>query len=650
MKISRYFTRNQLRGLLKAGDVILPGTDRSPSFSQTGCSEHIDRMAAYLSEDDLSGLRILFSVFRWSPRWVIRILMQLSTHNRVFPGFIGAGLRMLEIGLKGATMSLYYANLSKPEYEGKKIFDVIGWNPKIVLRDSDAAPDKPRAQAIDYNNPSPADITAIYDRARKTQADIGSWGVAKRLEFISNLREVIINRQAYILDRIQKDTGKSRTDALTAEIFGTLDHLDYLEKRARKILADRSVPTPFALMGKKSRIYFEPMGTTLIISPWNYPFYQAIVPITLSFVVGNAIIYKPASATPLKGLVEELLAEAGFDRDWAQVVYGPGNQVGDALIDQRPDKIFFIGSQSVGQHIMRRAAEHLIPVELEMGGKDPMIVFEDVDLPRAVAGAVWGAFTNTGQSCTSVEKLFVHVDIYDRFLDALSRETSRLTLGTDSEGGVDIGPMTTASQVAVIARQVADAKEKGARFLTGTQWDGQSAEIPPMVVDQVTDDMLLCQEENFGPLLPVIPFESETQVIEMANAGEFGLSASVWSADLKRADRVARSIVTGNVSINNVMLTEGNHALPFGGAKKSGIGRYKGEFGFYCFANIKSILIDKNSNKMEANWFPYTKRKFRLFTDFTTQIYSRGILSTIKAAISGLRLESYVKKIAKKKK
>jgi len=330
------------------------------------------------------------------------------------------------------------------------------------------------------------------------------------------------------------------------------------------------------------------------------------------------------------------------------VVYGPGRQVGDQLIAQRPDKIFFIGSQPVGQHIMRQAAEHLIPVELELGGKDPMIVFEDVDLPRAVAGAVWGAFTNTGQSCTSVEKLFVHQSIYDRFMDALAQETSRLILGTDTAGGADIGPLTTPSQVTVIAEQVADAKAKGARFLTGADWDGRSAAIPPMVVDQITKEMRLDQEETFGPILPVIPFAEEAEVVAMANAGEFGLSASVWSDDLERADRVARAIVTGNVSINNVMLTEGNHALPFGGAKKSGIGRYKGEFGFYCFANIKSILIDSNSSKMEANWFPYTHKKFKLFTDLTTRIYSRGILSTVRAAVSGLKLESYVKKMAKK--
>jgi len=569
MKVSRYFTRNQLLGLLKTGDVILPGTEQSPSFSQTGCIEHIDKMAAYLSADDLAGLRILFSVFRWSPRWLIRLLMRMCKHNRSFPGFIGAGLRMLEIGLKGATMSLYYANLTHPEYQGSKVFDVIGWNPKIVLRASDLAPQAPSGPSVNYDNPAPEDVAGIYARAQQAQPDIDSWGVTKRIEFVSRLKEIIIKRQAYILDRIQQDTGKSHTDALTAEIFGTLDHLDYLEKNARKILADRKVPTPFALLGKKSRIYFEPMGTTLIISPWNYPFYQAIVPITLSFAVGNAVIFKPASATPLKGLVEELLAEAGFAPDWVQVVYGPGREVGDLLIDQRPDKIFFIGSQSVGQHIMQQAAEKLIPVELELGGKDPMIVFEDVDISRAAAGAAWGAFTNTGQSCTSVEKLFVHQAIYNRFLDALVRETSRLKLGTDSEGGADIGPMTTGSQIRVIARQVADAKEKGARFLTGAGWDGHSADIPPMVVDQITEAMLLDQEETFGPILPVIPFSDEAEAVQMANTGDFGLSASVWSADLRRADRVARAIVTGNVSINNVMLTEGNHALPFGGAKKT---------------------------------------------------------------------------------
>ncbi len=646
MMISKYFSQNQLKGLSKAGDIILPGTDISPSFSKTGCINHIDRMAGFLSEDDLGGLQILFGIFRWTPKWIISLILKACNHNKSFPGFLGAGLRMLEIGIKGATFSPYYANLTSRNYKDQKVFDIIGWNPKIVVHD-----DRPDtgSKRFSLEDPTPEDIKTVYELARKAQPQIREWGVKKRLEFITNLKAVILENQERILDKIQEDTGKSRFDAITAEIFGVLDYLDYLEKNAVKILSDRNVSTPFALMGKKSKIYFEPLGTALLISPWNYPFYQAIVPICQAFIVGNAVVFKPSTAAPLKGLVEDLLEQAGFFKGWVQIVYGQGSVIGDALVDERPDKIFLIGSGPVGKRIMSRAAEHLIPVELELGGKDPMIVFDDVNIDRAVAGAIWGAFTTTGQSCTSVERLFIHEDIYDQFKQTLVRKTLKLTQGTDNDGNSDIGAITTRSQVEEIARQVADAKGKGAVFLTGQDWDGITAFVPPMVIEGVTRDMFLDQEENFGPLLPIYSFSSEQEAIELANDSEYGLSASVWAEDLKKADRVARRICTGNVSINNVMLTEGNHALPFGGVKKSGFGRYKGEFGFYAFANIKSVLIDKNSRKMEANWFPYTSEKYRLFSNLTNALYSPGILSSyIKGAIYGLKLESYVGKLAKK--
>lgn len=644
MKISRYFTPRELHGLRRAGDLILPGTDASPSFSQTGCIDHIDRMAAYLNTDDLDGLRLVGGLFAWWPRWSIRLLLKLCTRGQRLPGPLGAALRLMEIGVKGAVMSLYYANVSGEGYRGPKVFDVIDWHPRLVMRQGDRP--EPNAEApVNCQDPSIEDIDRIYARARQAQADIADWPLTKRLEFIARLKAVIIDRQQEILDRVQQDTGKSRTDALTAEIFGTLDHLDYLGKHAARILADRKVPTPLALMGKKSCIYFEPLGTALIISPWNYPFYQAIVPITLAFALGNAAIYKPSHITPLTGLVEELLAAADFRPGWVQVVYGRGSAIGDALVDARPDKIFFIGSARTGRHLMARAARHLIPVELEMGGKDPMIVFDDADIERAAAGAVWGAFTNTGQSCTAVEKVLVQEGIAEAFTAAVVRRTRQLIQATDTDGRADIGPMTSAKQVEVVAAQIADAKSKGARLLTGAKWDGVSASIPPMVVTGVTPEMLLEQEETFGPVLPIVPFGMDQEAIDLANATEFGLSASVWSADRERADRAARAIVTGNVSINNVMLTEGNHALPFGGAKQSGIGRYKGEFGFYCFANIKSILVDADSGKMEANWFPYTPRKFELLGELTTHMYTPGPLSLLRAMLAGLKLEFYAKKL-----
>jgi acyl-CoA reductase-like NAD-dependent aldehyde dehydrogenase len=646
MKISKYFSPRQLMGLAKAGDVILPGTRRSPSFSETGCIEYVDRMAAYLSPDDVSDLQTLLTLFRWTPRWAIRRVLALCSRNGRFPGVIGSTLRKLDIGIKGAITSLYYSNLHTDDFTGEPVHDVIGWHPRIATADKDQS--REPSPDINTNDPSGEDIAAIFARARRAQADIHQWPVRKRLEFIDRLRQAILDRKDEILDRVQQDTGKSRVDALTAEIFGTLDHLDYLKKNAVKELSDRRVPTPLALMGKKSRIYYEPLGVALIISPWNYPFYQAIVPITTAFVVGNAVIYKPSGATPLTGLVESLLDDADFHDGWVQVVYGEGGRIGDTLVDQRPDKIFFIGSQRVGRHLMEKAAAHLIPVELEMGGKDPMVVFEDANIQRAAAGAVWGAFTNTGQSCTSVEKLYVQEGIFDDLTARIVEETKRFRLGRDDDGSADIGPMTTASQTAVVARHVADAEAKGAAVLTGGDWDRQSDTIPPIVITGITPDMLLETEETFGPILPIIPFRDEAETVAMANDTVFGLSASVWTNDMDRADRVARAIVTGNVSINNVMLTEGNHALPFGGAKQSGIGRYKGAFGFTCFANVKSVLIDKNSGKMEANWFPYTPEKYRLLDDLTRQLYTPGLLSLLKGMITGLRLEHYVKKLGKR--
>lgn len=643
--ISRYFSQNQLKGLVKTGDVILPGTDTSPSFSDTGSICHIDRMAKFLSPDDLSGLQLLMGIFAFTPKWVITLVLKLCSQDRFLPGFPGAGLRMLEIGVKGAVFSPYYSNLTAPDYTGRKVHEIIGWNPKIFVKEAK----DPQPVPVNRDNPSPEAVLQIYARARAVQPDIREWGLKKRLEFISSLKAVILKNRKYILDRVQEDTGKSRFDAITAEIFGVLDFLDYLEKNAAKYLSDRNVSTPFALMGKKSRVYFEPLGTALLISPWNYPFYQAIVPICQAFITGNAVVFKPSSATPLKGLVEELLDKAGFRPGWVQVVYGRGSDLGNALVDGKPDKIFFIGSQGVGKNIMARAARHLIPLELELGGKDPMVVFADVNIQRAAAGAIWGAFTTTGQSCTSVERLFVHQDIYETFKQVLVAETQKLTQATDKDGNTDIGAITTRTQVETIARQVADAKEKGATFLTNEDWNGESVFVPPMVVEGVTPDMLIHQEENFGPILPVYSFASEAEAVALANDPEFGLSASVWSKDLVKAERVARQIYTGNVSINNVMLTEGNHALPFGGVQKSGFGRYKGEFGFYAFANIKAVLIDKDSKKMEANWFPYTREKYRLFDRLTAALYAPGrLLPLVKGAYWGLRLESCVAKLAKK--
>jgi acyl-CoA reductase-like NAD-dependent aldehyde dehydrogenase len=223
----------------------------------------------------------------------------------------------------------------------------------------------------------------------------------------------------------------------------------------------------------------------------------------------------------------------------------------------------------------------------------------------------------------------------------------RIRVGPPGEGWVDVGAMTNDQQTAVVARHVEAARAAGARILTGGRWDGKSRLIPPILMDRPAAGLEVGREETFGPVLPIYAFRTEEEAVALANDSAYGLSASVWSADLRRAERVARSLVTGNVSINNVMVTEGNHALPFGGTRRSGFGRYKGEFGLYAFSNVKAIMVEPSSAKIEANWFPYDGEKYRLFQELIRAVFgSSGLAGLVRFAWAGFRLERHAARAA----
>jgi acyl-CoA reductase-like NAD-dependent aldehyde dehydrogenase len=641
---SRFLTPVQLAGLLKVGDVLVPGDAGLPPFSRSGAAAHADRVLATLAEPDRRGLLALLGVLRFLPSLLVRGLLAAVGRLRGLPGAAGAPFRMLDVGLRGIVMSLYWSDLG----DGPSVHAAIGWDARVVDRPEDvaAATRPPMLPPIPPPDTRAPVARQAMEAARAGQASLRGLSLRERARLLGRLREVVLARREEIVSRIQQDTGKTRSDALVSEVWGVLENLAWLERHGAKALRPRKVHTPLALMGKTSWLWYEPLGTLLVIAPWNYPFYQALVPIAFAVLAGNTVVHKPSEWTPLTGLVEDLLLEAGFAPNWVCVAYGDG-RLGAALVAEQPDKIFFTGSTRTGRAVLAAAAPLLVPVELELGGKDAMIVFADANVDRAAAGAVWGAFTCTGQSCTSVERLYVEAPAYEAMKAALVRETRRILQRVDSDGDGDVGAMTTDFQVKIVARHVADARAKGAAILTGEDWDGESKLIPPMVVDGVTDDMLLVTEETFGPVLPVVPFRTEAEAVRLANASPYGLTASVWSADKRRAARVAAALEVGGVSVNNVMLTEGNPALPFGGTKQSGFGRYKGEHGLHAFSNVKSVLIDKDSAKVEANWYPYTAEKYRLFTDLMTSLFGTGLRARLRFPLAGLRLERYSGKAGK---
>lgn len=470
-----------------------------------------------------------------------------------------------------------------------------------------------------YTPPSRDELHQKMEQGRIAQEGWASLSVKQRLEPLKRLRLVLMDRLDEVVERLSEATGKVTLEALTADVFTTVSMIDYYEKASAEILAPKKAKTTLALLGNSFHVERSPMGLVVILSPWNYPLQLAMVPLITAVTAGNAVVLKPTEVTPSVGvLIQELLRDAGYPPHLVQIVLG-GPDVGKALIEERPDKIFFTGSVATGKKIMQAASEELIPLELELGGKDPMVVFEDANLERAVHGAVYGAFSNAGQICVSVERVYVQDTIYEEFVRRVTQETQKVRVGQGVDA--DMGPIIHPPQKKIIADHINDALQKGAKNTTPIERRGNY--YSPLVLRDVDHTMKIMTEETFGPVLPIMPFCTEAEATDLANDSIYGLNASVWSRDLKKARRVASRIVAGNCAINNVIVNIANPSTPFGGEKMSGFGRYHGPEGLYTFSRTKTVMVNRGLLKKEINWFPYRSSGLTAVKALMTLLYGR---------------------------
>jgi acyl-CoA reductase-like NAD-dependent aldehyde dehydrogenase/uncharacterized protein (DUF2141 family) len=454
---------------------------------------------------------------------------------------------------------------------------------------------------------TPLPSIQILARAAAAQPAWAALSVSRRCTILGDIRREIARHCESIVETIGREASKPSLDALSGDVLVTLEQLRHYEAHAARILRPRRVgKASFFFRGVRFETHFEPHGVALIFGPSNYPLQLSTIPLITALVAGNAVVLKCSERTPeTAALIVRLCAKANLPRDLVQVLHD-GPEQSAALIDARPDFIFFTGSSQHGQQVAQRAAKHLIPTILELGGKDASLVFADCHLERAVEGITYGAFSNAGRVCVSVKRVYVEASIYDEFLASLKQRIAKLRVSPGPDA--DFCPLTEDARSSPRA-QVEDALSRGATL----HWPPDRAAVAhePVLLSDVPDEASILTEESFGPVLCLAPFGDESEAITLANGSPFALSSSVWTRNRARSLRVAAQLSAGSCAVNDVIRTIANPYAPFGGNRLSGYGRYHGPEGLRAFSRVKTIMLASDRRTREINWFPLTSRTRR---------------------------------------
>lgn len=448
--------------------------------------------------------------------------------------------------------------------------------------------------------------------------------IDERIQLVSNLKKIITIRQNEIADAICRSVGKPVTEAFATEIFPSLIALEHLEKNLKSALKKRSVSVPLFFCGTKAYRYWKPSGTTLVISPWNFPFYLALIPCISAIAGGNTVILKISEHSPkVAEVLNNLFISAGFPKNVFQSVYGAKEAV-DFLIKQHPDRISFTGSTAIGKIIAEQAGKMLIPCLTELGGNSPMIIYADTNFTRAVNAAAFSAFCNAGQVCIASKRILVQDSIYERFISAFTAKVNSLTLA-------DLGKITLPNHYIYLNELITDAVQKGAKIVCG---EISKDSFRPVILRDIKPDMRIMQEEAFGPVVPVMAFDGDINTAaRLANDSVYGLSASIFTSNKDKAFKTAALLETGSISINDAISSVAIPTLPFGGVKQSGIGRYHSQEGIRFFTDEIALSFNSGNKNSEALWFNYSADLPDALREICNTFFGkkRNILRCIKA-------------------
>ena len=479
-------------------------------------------------------------------------------------------------------------------------------------------------------------LRELVDRARAAQPEWAGRGPSARGAALNRFRNRLAERADEAAELSSRESGKLVFEGLVGDVLPTLDLARFYAARAPKVMRGDRVRS--WMITKKARIEREPFGVVAVISPWNFPILNPMRAVMAALATGNAVVLKPSEMSPLSAvLMREIADEVGIPEDVFLVATGDG-ETGRALVGQPVDKISFTGSVAVGRTVAEAAASRLIPVTLELGGKNAMVVLADADLDRAVNLGVQGSYWNAGQICIAVERVYVEAPVYDAFVAKAVAETEALRMGSPADPDADIGAVTTDAQVERLERQIEDARSRGARVLTGgRKLEGPGRHFAPTVVADADHSMAIMREESFGPVMPIMRVESAEEAIRLANDSPYALAASVWTRR-RRGERLARRLRAGMVSVNDVLYHGAVAGLPFGGMGDSGYGRVHGEDGLREMTQSRALLVDRFGAEREPiGGFPFRRFGTRRARALIRVLHGRGPVRRLGGLISMLR-------------